>query len=789
MNTDARNYFPRNVIKKVWAILTVFLIFALLILLFIRFIWGPGQNNPVYLVTGIYIGKVIYFTLYLIGFALLLNKAFWKFIKKLFLSSKYLSVANSSEFATKPWSILSFASFANFILIAALYFRNKSNNVFIGVDGDYLQSVNANQESWGAGFFELGVNPLQGLGGNIWFPLNTRSDPGYLLGRLPGNFDYLLAHIGWAALLYLSAFFLARRLSLKQEVVILSAWIVPFFIIFPSVLQFSTVPQLIPHMSTIIALNTFMLAILITPRKTVKNAIYEGLMFTICILGILIINPSFLILCIPLNLFIFIASLKMHLSRRLGHLFLLTFGAPIGLLALLTVSYLLGIFKYSAASMYSDQFIVGIKSNRAISSFFQLPGTALTISISLIAMILVIYFHKSKAFIELAKSTLILFCCLMSLGFFYVSNPEIWDGPSPNYFEFVAWPMYGIFFSLVTVVILGTAIDFARRHIRFLRAVSEVNIVLSLIIVTALAASFVAIPTQRYWDFPSKENKILEGLQVLAVSPGSKFKGREMTFTGLNLTDGISWNDLQKNDYAPIISEFGTDFRKADLWIRSIPTLTEYSQTITPTSYRLLLALLGKAGDKQVRNILTLRRVNSSALAMLGVTLIVTDKKFKNLELLETLKSKTNLIYLYKISEPNLGDYSPTQVIESRSNFYILNQMTNMYFDPKMTIFVSENLKVSNVQRASSNKLIGLRNGYRVSASSAGSSIVLLPIEYSSCWSITTNDPKSATPKMFRANYGLTGLVFSNSMDIDLVYRYNLFANQSCRLVDLQKVK
>ena len=115
--------------------------------------------------------------------------------------------------------------------------------------------------------------------------------------------------------------------------------------------------------------------------------------------------------------------------------------------------------------------------------------------------------------------------------------------------------------------------------------------------------------------------------------------------------------------------------------------------------------------------------------------------------------------------------------------------MTKMYFDPKKTIFVSENLKVSNLQRASSNKLIVLRNGYRVSASSAGSSIVLLPIEYSSCWSITTNDPKSATPKMFRANYGLTGLVFSNSMDIDLVYRYNLFANQSCRLVDLQKVK
>jgi len=779
----------RNFVRKFLILVNVFLLATLLNLLLIRFIWGPGQNNPIYGVTGIYIGKIIYFNLYLIGFTSLTNKEFLKFLRKIFSSSKHLGVTNSLEFRVNSWIISCFISFFSFVITTALYFRNKSNNVFIGVDGDYLRSVNSNQVSWGGRFFDLGVNPLQGLGGNIWFPLNTRSDPGYILGRLPENFDWMLAHIGWATLLYLSTFFLATRLRLTKEVVILSAWVVPFFIIFPSVLQFSTVPQLIPHMSTVIALNTILLAILITNQNTNRVSVFSGLLFTICFLSILVINPTFLILCIPLNLFIFLISLKVHFARGLTTRYLLTFGIPLGLLSLPTASYLLGIIKFTAVGMFSDQFIVGAKSNRAISSIFQLPGTAMTIAVSLIGMLLVIRIHKNETFVRLAKSTFTLFCLIMTFGLFYVRNPEIWDGPSPNYFEFMAWPIYGIFFSFIIIVLFSSAISHFKKHLHFFNRVNELNLLISTIVVFALVASFITIPAQKYWEFPAKENKILSKLGTLAISPGSEFNGRQMTFTGLNLSEGISWNELQKNDYVPIISEFGSDFRKADLWIRSIPTLTEYSQAISPISYKLLLALLGRKDDKQVRNMMTLRRVNSPALAMLGVALIVTDRRIIDLELLETLESNSNSVFLYRIAEPNLGGYSPIQVIKNKSNSYILERMTKMDFDPKKTVFVSEGLDLSNLHKAFETELKVLRNGYRVKASSIGKSIVVLPIEFSSCWSMASNNPSEDTPKLFRANYGLTGLLFNNSMNVDLVYRYNFFGSQSCRLADLAKVK
>jgi len=787
--TYGGNFNPSKVVSRFLSITTVPLIVVLLLLLFIRFVWGPGQNTRFYTFTGMYIGEAIYFTVYLIGFVLLLNKRFWTSIFEIFSNSMYLNETKSLEYRGKSWILSSITSFINFIVLTALYFRNKSENVFIGVDGDYLRSVNTNQESWGGNFLELGVNPLQGLGGNIWFPLNTRSDPGYLLGRLPENFNFVLAHIGWASLLYLSTFMLATRLRLMKEVVILSSWIVPFLIIFPSVLQFSTVPQLIPHISTVIALNTFIVAALITNQNTIRSAVTSGLLFIMCILGILVINPFFLILFIPLNLIVFLVSLRMHFKKGLTTRFLLTFGIPGGLLLIPMTSYILGIFRYSAVGEYPDQFIVGTKSNRSISSIFQLPGTSTIIVVSLIGMLLLIKYHKHKVIVDLSKSILILFCFLLFFGFFYVRKPEIWDGPSPNYFEFIIWPFYGIFFSFVLVVLLSKTIIDAKRRSSLVSKVSESNILLSLILAFALAASFVAIPGQKNWEFPAKNNKILDKLDGLAISPGSAFRGRVMTFTGLDLPNGISWNDLQKNDYVPIISNFGTDFRKADLWVRSIPTLTEYSQTISPVSFNLLLASFGKKGDYQVRNIMTLRRVNPSALALLGVTFIVTDKKIEGLETIETLVSNKYSIYLYKILEPNLGNYSPIQVSRNKSANYILDRLSKMNFDPKKIVFVSDNFNVSNLHKAFDTEFQVLRNGYRVKSSSVGNSILILPIEFSSCWSVMSNDSSKDVPRLFRANYGLTGLLFSNSMNVDLVYKYNFFGDQTCRLTDLTKIK
>jgi hypothetical protein len=70
---------------------------------------------------------------------------------------------------------------------------------------------------------------------------------------------------------------------------------------------------------------------------------------------------------------------------------------------------------------------------------------------------------------------------------------------------------------------------------------------------------------------------------------------------------------------------------------------------------------------------------------------------------------------------------------------------------------------------------------------SEGSSILLLPVEFSRCLHLV-NRGSGAPPRLFRADLLLTGVQFEHDIDVEIHFRSGPFSDPSCRMQDLREV-
>jgi hypothetical protein len=76
-----------------------------------------------------------------------------------------------------------------------------------------------------------------------------------------------------------------------------------------------------------------------------------------------------------------------------------------------------------------------------------------------------------------------------------------------------------------------------------------------------------------------------------------------------------------------------------------------------------------------------------------------------------------------------------------------------------------------------------IRNGLHVSGKSAGTSLVILPQQFTHCLV-----PADRRVKLVRANLMMTGLLFSGEVDTDITFEYGIFS-AGCRRADLADMK
>ena len=130
--------------------------------------------------------------------------------------------------------------------------------------------------------------------------------------------------------------------------------------------------------------------------------------------------------------------------------------------------------------------------------------------------------------------------------------------------------------------------------------------------------------------------------------------------------------------------------------------------------------------------------------------------------------------HVHALPHPNVGDYSPTEVTRADTAEEIAAKLRAPDFDFTRQAVVSTAIDGPLVP-ANGLKMSWGRNRLHVSGQSDSTSLVVLPQQFSNC--LRALDRRV---RLVRADLMLTGVVFSRTLDTDIVLDFGLFT-PGCR--------
>ena len=137
---------------------------------------------------------------------------------------------------------------------------------------------------------------------------------------------------------------------------------------------------------------------------------------------------------------------------------------------------------------------------------------------------------------------------------------------------------------------------------------------------------------------------------------------------------------------------------------------------------------------------------------------------------------------IYELPSPNIGNYSPTEVVTATSAPEMVAAMGAENFDFTKQVVLpatpSETLVPANDMRLSP-----IHGGFHLSGRSSGTSLVVLPQQFSNC--LRARDERV---RLVRADFLLTGVVFSGPVDTDILFDYGILT-PGCRRADLADMR
>jgi hypothetical protein len=241
---------------------------------------------------------------------------------------------------------------------------------------------------------------------------------------------------------------------------------------------------------------------------------------------------------------------------------------------------------------------------------------------------------------------------------------------------------------------------------------------------------------------------------------------------------------------------YGTVLSVTALWTRGVPTVFEYSQLTSPQSLYFLHAVLknkvlgalnGFAPSPGLS-----KEVFWSALQLFGARYFIAGHDrppwveaagFPWFALpYRPLFGENGVWYVYELPHPNVGDYSPTELVTAMSGAEIAAVLGQPRFDFRRQVVVSTAIGESLVS-ARDMRFWPIRGGIHVSGHSEGTSLVVLPQQFSHC--LRAQD---ARVRLTRVDLMMTGMIFSGDIDTDIMFDFGLFT-PTCRWADLADMK
>jgi hypothetical protein len=283
--------------------------------------------------------------------------------------------------------------------------------------------------------------------------------------------------------------------------------------------------------------------------------------------------------------------------------------------------------------------------------------------------------------------------------------------------------------------------------------------------------------------------------QEIALFPGGAFRGSVATILGtkggtLRAAIGMPMTaPLPPNQsevfMARVRASAGNDHDLSDMWWFNIPTVSEYAQSISRQFMFYIKNFLNDPDDPDEVNLAFPHRANIDVLSAMGVRFIIIDKTLsdKQVTLLLTESLGKGELYLYEISRPNLGNYSPVEIevepgIESLSASVVSNPAIL-----STRAFVQSPIEGSFVPAVNAD-MIFENGGAHVVASSSGRSMILLPLQFTHC--LIASDPNV---KVSRANLLFTLVQFDRQLDVHLKWQFNFWRHGTCRSQDVADLR
>jgi hypothetical protein len=236
----------------------------------------------------------------------------------------------------------------------------------------------------------------------------------------------------------------------------------------------------------------------------------------------------------------------------------------------------------------------------------------------------------------------------------------------------------------------------------------------------------------------------------------------------------------------------------SDLWAAGVPTTNEYSQLVTPQAIYFIHQLFKRnlstdlnwfrpwinGGDASFAVLFrTFRALGVRYVGGYEPLHVPGVEHFRSASFpRRRLGNPPGLWVMYEIPDVNVGNYSPTEVTTARSAAEMIAALGAANFDFTRQGVLSSEIG-GRLVPAHDMTLSVVRGGLHVSGRSDGTSLVVLPQQFSNC--LRADD---ARVRLVRANLIMTGIIFSGVVDTDISFDYGIFS-PGCRRADFADMK
>jgi hypothetical protein len=698
--------------------------------------------------------------------------------------------------ATGPLTVI--ANLVAFSACACLAFARNINALFYHYDGSYLLVAVRDQMNFGQPIFDYTNNFLQSIG-NIQLPQNAWLLPFlWPIGWLSNlQVAKIVSYLILAAIIFLTAYWLARLLSQSRTVALIAGWIVGFattpFVPRPSFYEILSVAPLFVVISVTPVVGFCLIrqagrsSSLLADAATVIGLValaFYALAAVPLLLPIVALGTAVYVI-----LALFLARRRSELLRKLAIL-----AAALVVVTLLRWPwYALGLFLDTAPNFFPDDY-TAVYHDAAYASIlfhsksFGWAGPLLVASAAIGAMLSLRSVDRELR--AAAWMLLALIATFFGAGIALALMPH-WILPPPIYLEIAVWPLYGVFAAIALHRIAGFVVErFTRLKLSTDYRIRAEFIVPVAVLVLAAVLVIRKSPTVSGFPFPPRISPVVEILREnIALESFSKFNGRLLTVMPVKADGNDAWSQQfsAASEWAQIA---GNDEMSVGLWYFRVPTLFEYNQFLSPLFHALIKRTLQRPLIAHQRNITILTHPNVRVLKLLGVRYVLMPQPDASLGDLRTTENRAGVPWgLVELPAPNLATYSPTLIQTRRDLTSTLDFVADDSVDlTKRAVTASP--VVGALVPVQSSTLAMANEDLHVVAKSIDRSLVIVPVEFSHCMELHEMRLGSRTDAaLLRVDGVLTGIVFEHDLDAVLSFRIGPLRNPLCRWQDYQDLR